>query len=472
MKSIATKMSVLLMLVISLGSTGCIQDKFDQPPVGGSDPDITPTHTIAELKAMYAGASIEFTDSMIISGIVNADDKSGNFYKVITMQDASAGIAIRVDGNSLFNNYPVGRRIFIKLKGLVLGEYNGLIQLGGAKTAGSTTEVEAIPQALLDNFIIRGSLNNPLSPQVVTMSQLNNSMQNMLIRLDSVQFSAADTSKTYANAVTQQSLNLTVQNCTQQTVLLRSSGYADFAAVNVPNGRGSLTAIYSVFGSDKQLLIRNTDDVQFTGPRCGASGAPGQLMTIRDLRAMYTGSNTSAPAGKKIKGVVISDRTANNIVGQNVVIQDATGGITVRFGGSHSLSVGQEVEIPLDGGTITLYAQLMQLEGMSTGNITVLGTNPVTPRVATIQQINDSISKWESTLVRINNATVTPGPTFGSSNGNQSLNDGTGSITLYTRSAANFASGTIPAGPATITGVIGRFNSTRQILMRNAADVQ
>ena len=125
MKSIATKMSVLLMLVISLGSTGCIQDKFDQPPVGGSDPDITPTHTIAELKAMYAGASIEFTDSMIISGIVNADDKSGNFYKVITMQDASAGIAIRVDGNSLFNNYPVGRRIFIKLKGLVLGDSNG-----------------------------------------------------------------------------------------------------------------------------------------------------------------------------------------------------------------------------------------------------------------------------------------------------------------------------------------------------------
>ncbi|MBL0913728.1 MAG: hypothetical protein IBJ09_15285 [Bacteroidia bacterium] len=472
MKSIASKISALLMLVVTLGSTGCIQDRFDQPPVNGSDPNITPTHSIADIKAMYSGTSVEFTDSMIISGIVNADDKSGNFYKVITMQDQSAGIAIRVDGNSLFNNYPVGRRIYIKLQGLVMGEYNGLIQLGGARTSGSTTEVEPIPQPLLDNFIIKGSLNNPLTPQVVTIGQLNNSMQNMLIRLDSVQFSAGDTNKTYANAVTQQSVNLTVQNCTQQSVILRNSGYADFAADKVPDGRGSLTAIYSVFGTDKQFLIRNTDDVQFTGPRCGSSGAPGTLIAIRDLRAMYTGSATAAPAGRKIKGTVISDRTANNLVSQNVIIQDATGGITVRFGGSHSLSLGQEVEIPLDGGTLTLYAQLMQLENMSASNVTVLGVNPVTPRVATIQQINDSISKWESTLVRINNATVTPGPTFGSSSGNQSMNDGTGSITLYTRAAATFASGAVPAGPATITGVVGRFNSTRQIQMRNASDVQ
>jgi hypothetical protein len=50
------------------------------------------------LKSRYTiGAStpVKVTDDLIISGIVNADDKDGNFYKVITLQDSTGGIQIK-----------------------------------------------------------------------------------------------------------------------------------------------------------------------------------------------------------------------------------------------------------------------------------------------------------------------------------------------------------------------------------------
>ena len=83
---------------------------------------------------MYTGTRIEITDSILIGGIISADDRSGNFYKTLVLQDSTAGITIRLDESGLYNNYMQGRHIYIKCKGLFLGAYNGLVQLGGAAT--------------------------------------------------------------------------------------------------------------------------------------------------------------------------------------------------------------------------------------------------------------------------------------------------------------------------------------------------
>lgn len=472
MKSISKKISSIFLLVLVAASTGCIQDKFDQPPVSGSDPNMQATHTIAQFKALYTGTSFEVTDSVILKGVINADDKTGNFYKVITFQDSTAGIAIRVDGNSLFSTYPVGRRIFVKMKGLFVGEYNGMIQIGGAKTAGSTSEVEAIPSSILDKFIVKGSLNNVITPKVTTIDQLTNADQNMLVRLDSVEIAISDTNKTYANFATQQSANINVKDCNSNTAVMRNSGYADFANVPLPNGRGSLTCIYSVFGSTKQLLIRNTNDVQLNGPRCGSVTIPGTLMTIKELRDLYTGANTPIPAGKKIKGVVISDYLSSNLVAQNIIIQDATAGIAMRFGSNfaHSFAMGSEIEISLDGTSLTKFNELLQVQYIEPVNVTVLGTATVNARQATIQQVNDSINSWESTLVEISQATITNAS--GTYSGNASANDGTGTIVLFTRTAATFSGSPIPSGPVNFKAVIGRFNTTKQLQLRNLNDIQ
>ena len=92
--------------------------KFDEPPPYTA-PDLTPTLTIAQLKAMHIpGSSETITTDDIIEGVVTANDSSGNFYKQIIIQDSTAGIAINIDDYNLYTAYPVGRNVFIKFKRL------------------------------------------------------------------------------------------------------------------------------------------------------------------------------------------------------------------------------------------------------------------------------------------------------------------------------------------------------------------
>src|SRR5690606_24250644 len=56
------------------------------------------------------------------------------------------------------------------------------------------------------------------------------------------------------------------------TIILRNSGYADFADQIVPEGSGSITVVLSTFFATHQLYIRDENDVQFNNPRFGDDG--------------------------------------------------------------------------------------------------------------------------------------------------------------------------------------------------------
>lgn len=260
--------------------TACIKTKYDAPPTDGTDPNLTPTMTIAEFKQLYTGTSVEIQDSILLAGVIIADDKSGNFYKTLVFQDATAGIAIRLDATGLANSYMIGRKIYVQTKGLFLGSYGNMIQLGGAATAGSPTEVDALPSSLITKHIIKGSLNNEIVPITITIPELNDAYQNRLIKLENVQFSPADTGFTYADGTLQLTKNVTVQDCNGNTIILRNSGYATFANAIMPSGKGTLTVVYSVFGTTKQLYIRDLYDVVFDQPRCGSGGGGGGSVTL------------------------------------------------------------------------------------------------------------------------------------------------------------------------------------------------
>jgi Family of unknown function (DUF5689)/Domain of unknown function (DUF5017) len=273
---------LLLTLGIAIIGTSC-KKKFDEPPVYVT-PTVTANATIKQVKALLlaSGDITKISDDLIIRGIVTADDKSGNYYKTIVIQDATGAIAVLLDGTNLFNNYPIGREVFIKCKDLYLGDYNRLIQIGGGIDAsGTTPQLAAIPSALFNRYIIRGSYNNVVVPKVVTIAELTtnmqDSLQNRLIQIQNVQFAVADTAKTYAlpNQNPPGTVNFTMSTCSGSTITLRNSGYSNFAGYGVPNGSGNITAIYTVFGTTKQLTIRDTTDVPLWSPRCGSGGGGG-----------------------------------------------------------------------------------------------------------------------------------------------------------------------------------------------------
>lgn len=260
---------------------GSCKKTYEVPPVTG-EPGIVANTTIKDLKARYTvqGNPIAITDDVVISGIVNADDRSGNYYQQISIQDETGGLILRLAGSNLYTSYPVGRKIYIKAKGLYMGDYGRMIQIGGGiDSSGSIKNVTLLAANLVDQHIMKGEVNQPLTPKTVTVSQLGTSLQdpyvNTLIRLENFEFSTGDLSKKYADATA--SGNRTVQGCTSPSsnkLTLRTSNYSNFATMPLPQGNGAIIGVYSIFNSTKQLTIRDTSDVQFYGVRCNGSTGP------------------------------------------------------------------------------------------------------------------------------------------------------------------------------------------------------
>lgn len=233
---------------------GCVDDDFDVPPINIPRVDFDANTTIAELKAMYSGGLDSIDTNIIITGVVVANDESGNFYKQLEIQDHTGGIEVRVDRYDLYTQYKVGQRVYIKCKGLFLGNYGGLVQIG-YKYQGA---IGRIPDAIVDQHIFRDSLpGTPPAPIKTTIPGLNSGYLSMLIQIDSVHFAEVGSRFAEANAIT----NRTILDRNGHTLTLRTSNYANFASELLPAGEGSIRGILSIYNGTYQLYIRDLNDL-------------------------------------------------------------------------------------------------------------------------------------------------------------------------------------------------------------------
>ncbi|MEZ5068602.1 MAG: DUF5689 domain-containing protein [Bacteroidia bacterium] len=92
------------------------------------------------------------TNDMVFSAIVVADDKSGNYYKEMIVQDSTAGISILLDQPSYFTSFFIGRRVFVKAKGLYIQSVSGTPKIGVLNNG----SVSAIPATLIGNYVVGG----------------------------------------------------------------------------------------------------------------------------------------------------------------------------------------------------------------------------------------------------------------------------------------------------------------------------
>ena len=494
--------SGLTLLVIIVAVSSC-KKTFDEPPAPSDNVNVTPNTSIQGLKTYHtiAGALDVITQDVIISGVVVANDESGNFYKQLFIQDSTGAIQLMLDASSLYASYPVGRRVFLKCKGLTLSDYYGNLQLGVTAVVGGTASVQGIPAGLISQYLIGGSLNNPVEATTVTINDLgtglNDKYINSLIKLEGYEFVSTDTAKTYSDTSayksTQNRLISTGCNSTVKPTV-RTSAYANFAGVKMPKGNGSITAIYTIYKSatgtaTKQLIIRDTNDVKLYGNRCGTTGggtggggATDPHMTIADLRAMYTSSDLKLTTPASISGIVTSDAVQKNISTGAVVIQDETAAITIYFGGTIPFVIGDSISFNVTGDSLLNYRGILEIKTPSgTTYPSVLASGRVvTPLVKTIAELNTSLDaplgsalNLEARLVKVLDASATGNATFSGSN---TLTDASGNITLYTSSTSLFAGTSLPSGARIWTGqvkkYVGATSSTKEFLIRNTSDVQ
>lgn len=456
---------ILAVAIVALSS--CVKDEYDNPGSLNVDPNITANTTITQLQAMATGPSVAITTDIVISGIVISSDAEGNFYKEIVIQDGGRGLSVQIDKADLDAYFPPGRRVFIKCKGLSVGYSNGNTELG----FNDNGAIGRIPGSLMEQYILGGMWGLTVTPVVKNITAITATDANTLIRLDDAEFVSADANQTYANIQLQTSGQRYIEQCSSGSsqVQLYTSYYSTFAQALTPSGKGYIIGVYRPYNTTKELIIRDLNDVQMDSARCGSGPIGGTLIGIAQVRALYSGTTINAPANLKISGIVISDKANGNITANNLVIQDSTGGITVRFTGANSFNLGDKIEVSIGGQEISEYNGLLQLNNIPNTSANAIGTGTITPLVATVADILANGEAWESTLVKIVGGTLSgAGTTY---SGNIDLTDASGVVTIYTRSSASFSGVTFPTTSVNVTAIIGDFNG-RQLNLRDDSDVQ
>jgi hypothetical protein len=494
------KFSAFMLLVISM-YLGCVKDDgFSTPKVDCVAPEISATNTIDQVKNMYTfGGATKIETDVIIEGYVVSSDKSGNIYKSLSIQDKpenpTAAIKISIDQSDIYTTFNVGRKVFVKLKGLAVGYSYGSIQIGKA----TATELGRIPALEVKDHIIRSCEVVEITPKVVTINELNESMLEMLIQIDNVQFKTSELGNAYGNVKNSTTENRTLEsfngscNLTGE-VLLRNSGYSDFKNQLLPEGKGSVVAIFSNYYEDFQLYIRDTEDVKFTETRCDYSNVLMPTISLFEITAMY--QNNLVEFGVEnnyvVEGYVVSSDASGNFKNR-LIIQDAienpTAGVQLLIDKDvifEDYNIGDKVFVKLDklymnkvDGVLTIgYPKGTGITKIETSKVGSFIFNSgehfaIIPTEISIAEVNNSV--YKNTLVTVTYVQLTVnelGKAFafftGTNDGIRTLESCNQPIKLgvFTSGEASFANEKFPEGSGSITGVL-----TSNLELRKIEDV-
>ncbi len=430
---------------------GCIHHDFEAP----ADWDLPEgtVLTVQALRDLYANEPIRFDQDYAVYATVSMDDKSGNIYRSAYIQDHTAAINLRLAAPGALYK---GDSIRLLLRGTTLNAYQGMLQLD---------DVNA------DRNIEKLAVKTTITPLLLSIPAIRSgSHQGKLIKLDDVQFIMTDVGQTFADKDRLISMNRTLEDCDGNRLIVRTSGYANFADSLVPEGSGSLVAVVSQFQNEMQLFIRDYNEVSMTDERCAIPGDDYQLISIAQIRQNFRQGDNMIPANSRLEGVVISDRENSNHPGQNLYVSDESGsGMAIRFSSFHDFDLGTRVRLVFGAPMpMSIFRGLIQIDNMPLGNAFDLGPGTLPePTTLTIAQAAANLETYQSTLVRFENVTITGGQTF---SGNLTLTDQTGQMLLYTYNWASFAGQNVPAGMVNITGILSTFDNP-QLLIRSPNDI-
>ena len=232
----------LLLAMVGLMFTAC-KKEYPEPPI--QDLPVGTVYTIDQILAMESGTV--FNEDASVYGIVTADEQSGNLYKAAFIQDRATGAALELHLNAV-SGVRIGDSIRVYLKDVTYSLYNNLPQL---------TNFEA------DGHIIILANNKPIEPTLTTIANINAGQHLAgLVRLENVRFTEQNT---FAEPSTYGNRTLADPTDYSQTVIVRTSNYANFANDSLPQGTGNLTAIAAVYGNTWQLYIRSAKELEFEG---------------------------------------------------------------------------------------------------------------------------------------------------------------------------------------------------------------
>lgn len=271
-----------LLFILGMIVIACVNDdEYDLPEINVEEPNVDVNTNITSVKSIYRGFEPKIIEAgagsnraLYLQAYVVSSDETGNFYKSLIIQDApenpTAGVAISTEATNLYTKFEPGRKIYFRVDGLYIGEYAGLPTIG-------IQDGDEVGRMNIEDFesrILRSNEKAEVIPQLVTIAAANDNntneaFLNTLVKFENLQFPDELAGiEHYGNPSNTYSVNRQLENCFEETIILRTSGFSNFKGLLLPEGNGSLTAILSRFNNDVQLFIRDIDDVDMSGERC------------------------------------------------------------------------------------------------------------------------------------------------------------------------------------------------------------
>lgn len=298
-------------IITCLVTVACVQDDdFTIPSSIGNEENENLTNllsrieagevqliSIDQLKAQFISddEATEIASEIAVKGYVSSSDATGNFYKEFFIQDAAedATSAIKISLNQVdsYNQFNMGREVYIYLKDLYLGEANGgdgVYTIGGAMN--SDGEVEALTANEVPMYLFRSENSYTIVPKVV--SALSSNDVGIFVTLNDVEFTTSGVGQPYVSPTDDYDTQRTIQRCTgfnYSTFLMETSAFASFKNEILPSGGGSISGVVSkdYYGDNLVLALNTSDDVLMDGSRC-------ELLDINDFTEIISEDFQSA----------------------------------------------------------------------------------------------------------------------------------------------------------------------------------
>ena len=261
------RLSYIFLLVACTTLMGCMNDNWSTPEntnvFGNNDLKETNVVTINALRTTYqdvinasANPYKKIDTDLQIKGRVVGNDIQGNLYNCIAISDGTGAILIDIAQGGLFSYLPVGQEILVNLKDLYIGSYGLQAQIGTPYTnARGVTTVSRMNRFLWnEHFKYIGTPDaSQVTPEVFDVSKITDadylkSHSGRLMVIKEVKFKGADGTKVYASDKEKDaanSVNRELEDFDSRQIVVRTSTYADFAAMPLPQTKVNITGIFT-----------------------------------------------------------------------------------------------------------------------------------------------------------------------------------------------------------------------------------
>ena len=285
--------TIILITFLTVANFSCVQDDDYSIPeslgieenqdlsqlldqINNGDVDLM---TISQVKSFFVDGEVTLIESNIaVKGYVVSSDMTGNFYKEFYMQDEpenpTAGIKVVLNQVDSYNQFNIGREVYIKLQNLYIGETNsgdGVTAIGGSANQYGN-EIEEITGNMATSSILRSSMTSEIIPLSLNLSQINDSYIGTFVSAQDVQFPNTLSGLTYVNPYDDYDTQRDLESCVDSgSIKVETSAYASFQDNVLPTqGSGTLSGVVtkSYDGDERVMMLNTTDDVMFDSSRC------------------------------------------------------------------------------------------------------------------------------------------------------------------------------------------------------------